>query len=58
MTSDLLYGTIFTNYFEGRRQKPDVQAREILDVIFRGILGDDSARPRVKARTDQGRVTS
>jgi AcrR family transcriptional regulator len=34
-----LYGTVFTNYFEGRRQKPAVQAREILDVIFRGILG-------------------
>ena len=40
-----LYGTIFTNYFEGRRQKPEVQAREILDVIFRGILGP-KGRPR------------
>jgi AcrR family transcriptional regulator len=40
-----LYGTIFTNYFEGRRQKPELQAREILDVIFRGILGP-KGRPR------------
>ena len=34
-----LYGAIFTNYFEGRRRRPDLQAREILDVILRGILG-------------------
>lgn len=34
-----LYGTIFTNYFEGRRRRPDRQAAEILDVILRGILG-------------------
>jgi AcrR family transcriptional regulator len=37
-----LYGAIFTNYFEGRRRAPDRQAREILDVIFHGIL--DSRR--------------
>ena len=34
-----LYGAIFTNYFEGRRRRPDRQAREILDVILRGIVG-------------------
>ncbi len=34
-----LYGAIFANYFEGRRRPPDRQAREILDVIFHGILG-------------------
>jgi hypothetical protein len=50
-----LYGAIFTNYFEGRRRRPDLQAREILDVILRGILGpkarhrkaDDSGSLRV-----------
>jgi AcrR family transcriptional regulator len=53
-----LYGAIFTNYFEGRRRRPDVQAREILDVIFGGILGprgrhrhsdflESESRPRV-----------
>lgn len=34
-----LYGAIFTNYFEGRRRPPRRQAGEILDVLFRGILG-------------------
>jgi AcrR family transcriptional regulator len=38
--SDLLYGTIFTNYFTGRRRPPAAQAQDILDVVFRGILTD------------------
>jgi AcrR family transcriptional regulator len=33
-----LYGAIFTNHFEGKRRPPARQAREILDVIFHGIL--------------------
>lgn len=37
--SSVLYGAIFKNYFESRRRRPDRQAEEILDVIFRGILG-------------------
>ncbi len=42
--NDLLYGTIFLNYFAGRREPADVQARNILDVVFRGILSDDERR--------------
>jgi AcrR family transcriptional regulator len=42
--SDLLYGTIFTNYFAGRRDPPEVQARNVLDVFFAGILSDDERR--------------
>ena len=48
-----LYGTVFTNYFEGRRQKPEVQAREILDVIFQGILGPKRRR---QDRDDRGHL--
>jgi AcrR family transcriptional regulator len=33
-----LYGAIFTNHFEGKRRSPARQAREIIDVIFHGIL--------------------
>ncbi len=43
--SQLLYGTIFINYFTGRKQPAEDQAREILDVLFRGILSD-TERPR------------
>lgn len=36
----LLYGTIFTNYFAGRSDPPEAQARDILDIVFFGILSD------------------
>ncbi len=35
---DLAYGTIFTNHFSGRCRSVEDQARDILDVIFHGIL--------------------
>jgi AcrR family transcriptional regulator len=35
---DLLYGTIFMNYFRGRRISPDRQAAQILDVLLGGLL--------------------
>jgi AcrR family transcriptional regulator len=34
----LLYGTIFMNYFRGSTKTPPEQARDIIDVVFRGIL--------------------
>lgn len=46
-----LYGAIFTNYFEGRRRPPRRQAREILDVLFRGILGPRAGVQRLRRRT-------
>jgi AcrR family transcriptional regulator len=36
--SDLLYGTIFTNYFSGPRKPFEAQAQDILDIVFCGIL--------------------
>ncbi len=38
VVGDLLYGTIFTNYFSGRRRSFEQQASDILDLIFHGIL--------------------
>ncbi len=35
---DAVYGTIITDYFVGRRRSPQEQARDLLDVAFRGIL--------------------
>ncbi len=46
--SDVLYGAIFTNYFESRRRSPERQAEDILDVIFRGILGPRLSRDPLK----------
>ena len=41
---DLLYGTIFTNYFAGPSRSPEEQARDILDVVFRGVLSEPERR--------------
>jgi len=43
---DLLYGTIFTNYFTGRRKSAEMQAEDVLDVFFGGILTDSERRRR------------
>ena len=36
--SDLCYGTMFTNYFNGPRKPLDEQADDIIDIVFNGIL--------------------
>ena len=36
----VLYGTVFTNYFAGQAKTPEQQAREIIDVVFHGILSE------------------
>jgi AcrR family transcriptional regulator len=45
---DLVYGTMFTNYFAGRDISSGEQAANILDVLFNGILTD---RERERAST-------
>lgn len=47
---NLLYGTIFTNYFTGERQSVEKQARDILDVVFHGILSE-SERKKVRSES-------
>jgi AcrR family transcriptional regulator len=44
--SQLLYGTMFVNYFTGEKKPPEAQARDILDVVFRGILSEPERRRR------------
>lgn len=36
--SDLLYGTMFTNHFTGRKKSPERQCEDVLDILFRGLL--------------------
>jgi AcrR family transcriptional regulator len=38
MIGNLLYGTIFTNYFSGQAKSIDVQVRDVIDIAFNGIL--------------------
>jgi AcrR family transcriptional regulator len=39
--SQLLYGTMFTNYFAGQQKTSEEQASEIIDIVFHGILGEE-----------------
>ncbi len=48
VVSDLLYGTIFTNYFSGPRKPTEDQARDILDILFEGILSDSERLRRLR----------
>jgi len=43
---DLLYGTMFTNYFSERRASVEEQAQGILNILFHGILSDEGRRRR------------
>ena len=57
---DLIYGTLFTNYFNGPRKSPAEQADDILDVVFHGILSEkgkkqviDGQRPVAGEKPDR-----
>jgi AcrR family transcriptional regulator len=47
--SDLVYGTMFTNYFTGRRRSPADQANDILEIVFNGILSPAERDRRMAA---------
>lgn len=44
--SDLVYGTMFTNHFSGRHKPLDAQARDILDIVYHGVLSEKERRRR------------
>jgi hypothetical protein len=44
--SSALYGTMFTNFFAGRAKSLETQARQIVDVVFHGILSDEEREAR------------
>ncbi len=57
---DLLYGTMFTNYFVGRERLPDDQAADLLDIVLYGVLSESERRARgvkeqdVRPNSDHG----
>jgi AcrR family transcriptional regulator len=46
VVSNMLYGIMVTNFFNGQTKPSDVQAKELLDVVFCGILSDSERRRR------------
>ena len=49
VVNNLLYGTIFTNYFTGNQKPLEEQARDIVDIVFNGILSDVERERRAAA---------
>ena len=47
---DVMYGTMFTNYFASRRRSPREQAQDILDIALNGVLSDAERRRNRKER--------
>lgn len=47
---DLLYGTIFSNYFSQRVKSHKTQAEAIIDMVFYGILSDEERKHRNSIR--------
>jgi len=56
VVGDLLYGTIFINYFAHRRKNLEQQAADILDVLFFGFLTPVEACQRQKRLRDGGKA--
>jgi AcrR family transcriptional regulator len=52
VVSNVLYGIMVTNFFNGQPKPSAVQAREILDVIFLGILSESERRHRMGGTPD------
>jgi len=48
VVGELVYGTMFTNYFAGRRRSVAQQHKDIVDIVWHGILSEDErhARPQ------------
>ncbi|QVL33195.1 TetR/AcrR family transcriptional regulator [Telmatocola sphagniphila] len=46
VTSDLMYGTMFTDHFLEKKRTPEEQATDVLDVVFHGILTPAECRRR------------
>lgn len=51
--SNLLYGTMFTNYFTGEIPSVEAQARDILDIVFHGILSDRERCQQHEPKNDE-----
>ncbi len=49
--SDLVYGTMSTNFYTGRAEDLEQQARDIIDIVFHGILTEQERCLRAGSET-------
>jgi AcrR family transcriptional regulator len=59
VVSNVMYGIMVTNLFNGQPKSSDIQAKEILDIVFLGILTDgERQRQESKLGGDCGKAVS
>jgi AcrR family transcriptional regulator len=46
VASFLVYGTMFTNFFLGRKTSSERQAADVIDILFNGLLSERQRRAR------------
>src|SRR5262245_2376801 len=46
---DAMYGTVIANYFAGQRKPSEEQGRDVLDIVFFGILSDKERAARTSS---------
>jgi AcrR family transcriptional regulator len=49
---DLLYGTMFANYFVSRQRTPQDQAQDIIDIALNGVLSESERKRRTDATVE------
>jgi AcrR family transcriptional regulator len=49
VVGNVIYGTMFTNFFAGQKKPVEQQAQDILEIVFRGILTDQERARREAA---------
>lgn len=54
VVGNLIYGTMFTNFFAGQAKPVEQQAQDILQVVFRGILTDKERARLAAAQSGDG----
>lgn len=58
VVGDLMYGTMFTNYFAGRRQSLDEQADHILELVLFGLLTNAERARRLAGASGTGQCNA
>lgn len=56
--SELLYGTMFTNFFSGRVPDFELQTEEIMDVVMEGVLSDGERQKRRSGTSKEKRLAA
>jgi AcrR family transcriptional regulator len=58
VVGNVIYGTMFTNFFAGQKKPVEQQAADILEIVFRGILTEQERARRNAAAASHSREST